>query len=139
VKNLKHRIAIVGGARFIGESLARHLSKKFLVKILDVRVPQKDLGNSVSYIPCDVRDYKEVESRLDDVDLVIHTAIVQIPLINENKSLGYEVNVVGTQNVCKAVEKNQKAKGMILAGTWHTIGERDLQGTCMHAGLGSYD
>jgi UDP-glucose 4-epimerase len=27
------------------------------------------------------------------------------------------------------VEKNPRIKGLILAGTWHTIGERDLQGT----------
>jgi UDP-glucose 4-epimerase len=53
---------------------------------------------------------------------------VQIPLINENKSLGYEVNVIGTQNVCKAVEENPNVKGMIIAGSWHTVGERELKG-----------
>jgi len=125
VKNLKHKIGIVGGAGFIGESLARHLSKKFQVKILDVRTVLEDLFASTH---CDVRNYQEVVDGLDDVDLAIHTAIVQIPLINERKSLGYAVNVVGTQNVCRAVERNPKIKGMILAGTWHTIGERDLQG-----------
>jgi UDP-glucose 4-epimerase len=36
--------------------------------------------------------------------------------------------VIGTQNVCKAVEDNPRIKGLILAGTWHTIGERDLKG-----------
>jgi UDP-glucose 4-epimerase len=59
---------------------------------------------------------------------VIHTAIVQIPLINEQKRLGYEVNVIGTQNVCRAVEENPGIKGMILAGSWHTIGERGIVG-----------
>jgi nucleoside-diphosphate-sugar epimerase len=65
---------------------------------------------------------------LADVDVVVHTVIVQIPLINEQKSLGYRVNVIGTQNICSAVEDSQRIKGMILAGTWHTIGERDLKG-----------
>lgn len=62
------------------------------------------------------------------MDLVIHTSIVQIPLINEEKRLGYEVNIVGTQNVCRAVEENARIKGMILTGSWHTIGERGLRG-----------
>ena len=125
---MKPKIAIVGGAGFIGKSLARHLSKKFQVKILDVRTPLEDPGDLFAYTHCDIRNYREVADGLDDVDLAIHTAIVQIPLINERKSLGYAVNVVGTQNVCRAVERNPKTKGMILAGTWHTIGERDLQG-----------
>jgi len=129
VKNLKPKIAIVGGAGFIGKSLARHFAEKFQVKILDVKPPLGGLKGLVTHVCCDVRNYREIVNGLDDVDLVIHAAIVQIPLINENKSLGYEVNVIGTQNVCKAVEENPNVKGMILAGSWHTVGERELKGT----------
>lgn len=63
-----------------------------------------------------------------DVDFVVHTAIIQIPLINEQKRLAYEVNVVGTHNVCKAVEALPTIQGMILASSWHTVGERELTG-----------
>ena len=128
MKNLKYRIAIVGGAGFIGKSLAMHLSKKFQVKILDVQTPPEDLKHFVDYTYCDIRNYQKVSSSLTNVDLVVHTAIMQIPLINEHKSLGYEVNVKGTQNICEVVEDNPKIKGLILAGTWHIIGERDLHG-----------
>lgn len=125
---MKPKIAIVGGAGFIGKSLAEHLSKTFQVKILDVREAPEPLRNVVDYARCDVTNHQEVVNGLADVDVVIHTVIVQIPLINEQKSLGYKVNVIGTQNICSAVENNQRIKGMILAGTWHTIGERDLKG-----------
>jgi len=128
VKDLKHKVGIVGGAGFIGASMARYLVKNFLVTILDVKSPPKDLKEAANYLYCDVRNYKEVAKGLADIDLVIHTAIVQIPLINEQKKLGYEVNVIGTQNVCKVVEENPRIKGMILAGSWHTVGERDLKG-----------
>jgi UDP-glucose 4-epimerase len=125
---LKPKIAVVGGAGFVGKSLARHLSKKFQVKILDVKPIPEDLKRFVTHVHCDVRNYQEIANGLNDVSLVIHTAIVQIPLINENKSLGYQVNIIGTQNVCKAVEENPNVKGMILTGSWHTVGERELKG-----------
>ena len=125
---MKPKIAIVGGAGFIGSSIARHFVENFEVKILDVKTLQKDLEENVTYTCCDVRNYIEVVERLIDVDLVIHAAIVQIPLINEQRRLGYEVNIIGTQNVCKAVEENPNVKGMILAGSWHTVGERELKG-----------
>jgi len=128
VKNLEPKIAIVGGAGFIGRSLARHFAEEFQVKVLDITSPPGDLDGLATNVLCDIRNHREIANGLDDVDLVIHTAIVQIPLINENKSLGYEVNVIGTQNVCKAVEENPNVKGMILAGSWHTVGERELKG-----------
>ena len=128
MKDLKHKIGIIGGTGFIGTSLVRRFVENFQVKILDVKTPPKDLEKAVTYTRCDIRDYGEVKKGLDDVNLVIHTAIVQIPLINEQKRLGYEVNVIGTQNVCKAVEENPDVKGMILAGSWHTVGERKLKG-----------
>jgi len=126
--DMTHRIGIVGGSGFIGSSLAEHLSKSFQVKVLDVREPPQGVGGKVDYIPCDIRAYEQVKEGLRDVDLVIHTAIIQIPQINEQKRLGYEVNVAGTQNVCRAVDENPRIKGMILAGSWHTIGESGLEG-----------
>jgi nucleoside-diphosphate-sugar epimerase len=53
---------------------------------------------------------------------------VQIPIINEQKRLGYDVNFLGTQNVCRAVDEDPKIKGMILPGSWHTIGDKELKG-----------
>lgn len=123
-----YRIGIVGGSGFIGSSLAEYLSKSFQVKVLDVKEPPKSVRGKVDYVFCDVRVYEQVRERLLDVDLVIHTAIVQIPQINEQKRLGYEVNVIGTQNVCRAVDENSRIKGMILASSWHIIGESGLEG-----------
>jgi len=124
----KYRIGIVGGSGFIGSSLALHLSRNFKVRIVDLKRPPIKLYENLEYTPCDVRRYKEVEKALADVDLVIHAAIIQIPLINEQKRLGYEVNILGIQNVCKAVDENSRPKGLILTGSWHTIGEKELKG-----------
>lgn len=123
----KHKIGIVGGAGFIGSSIARYMNKRFQVKILDVKEPTEDLRN-IEFRQCDIRIYEEVKKGTQDLDLVIHTAIVQIPLINEKRKLGYDINVIGTQNLCQAVYENPHIKGMLLAGSWHTIGEKELKG-----------
>ncbi len=121
----KYRIGIAGGSGFIGFSLAKHLSSFFDVKVLDVKKPD---STEILFNLCDIRNYEQIKKALVDVDLVIHTAIIQIPLINKNKRLAYEVNFLGTQNVCRVVDELPNVKGLILAGSWHTIGERGLNG-----------
>jgi len=67
-------------------------------------------------------------ARLFATWIVVHTGIVQILTINEQKRLGLEVNFLGTYNVSRAVDENSKIKGMILASTWHLMGEAGLSG-----------
>jgi UDP-glucose 4-epimerase len=125
---MAYKIGIIGGSGYVGSSLAEHLSSDFNVKVLDIKEPPKNVKGKVDYAFCDVRDYEQIKECLRDIDLVIHMAIVQIPLINTQKRLGYEVNILGTQNVCKVVDENPRIKGAILASSWHTIGERGLEG-----------
>lgn len=118
-------IAITGGLGFVGSALAKHLSSRFDVKILDNRVPgPSNAIDKLDFVKCDVTKYDEIKHALADADLAIHTAIVQIPAINEHSRLGYEVNVLGTQNVCEVVRENAATKGVIVTGSWHTIGEK---------------
>lgn len=123
----RFKIAIVGGAGYVGSAIADYLSEKFDAKVADKNPPRAH-KNEVEYQKCNVLNYDEVKEALDDVDMVIHTAIVQIPQINEQKRLGYEVNLLGLQNVCKVVDESPSIKGMVLAGTWHVFGERELNG-----------
>lgn len=122
-------IGIFGGSGFIGSRIADRLHERYIVKVLDKQpCPGQTFNDSVRYQPCDITHYEEVRQGLEGVDVVIHTAIVQIPLINENKQLGYNVNFIGTQNVCKAVSENPSIKGLVLTGSWHVMGEKGLEG-----------
>ena len=124
----RHKIGIVGGSGFVGLALAKHFANSFQVKVVDKNpIPEKVEGR-ITFEQCDIRKYNEVESSLSDVDLVIHTAIIQLPLINKARRLGYEVNVLGTQNLCKVVDKNPIARGLILTSSWHVFGESGLRG-----------
>jgi nucleoside-diphosphate-sugar epimerase len=124
----KQVIAITGGSGYIGRSISRHLAGEFSFILLDLVPPKGTLDPGVVFEKCDVRDYQAVQESLRGVDLVIHTAIIQIPKILQEKNLAYQVNVIGTENVARAVSELARPKGMILASSWHTIGERGLDG-----------
>ena len=124
----RHKIGVVGGSGFVGLALAKHLAKSFQVKVVDKNPIPEKVQDRIWFERCDIQKYNEVEFSLSDVDLVIHAAIIQIPLINKAKRLGYEVNVLGTQNLCRVVDKNPLIKGLILMGSWHVFGESKLRG-----------
>ena len=81
----KQVIAITGGSGYIGSTLAKHLSKNFDIKLLDITPTKQQLDDSISFQVCNVTNYKEVEKSLQNVDMVIHASIIQIPVINEQK------------------------------------------------------
>ena len=121
-------VCITGGSGFVGRNLAKRLSEKFSVRILDIRPPPSPVGGA-QYSFCDVTDYSSVRKCLAGCGVVIHTAVIQIPAINEAKRKAYRVNIVGTENVARAVDEIEEAKGMLLTGTWHVFGEHGLSGT----------
>jgi len=118
-------VAIVGGSGFIGSALTDHLVQDFRIKILDMKPPSR---GGVEFEQCDIRNKDQIRAALQGSQLVIHTAIVQIPAINDDMLKGYEVNVLGTLNVCEAVRSLESIKGLILASSWHVFGERKFGG-----------
>ncbi len=122
-RSSKISIGIIGGSGYVGSNLARYFKSSNKVKVLDIAPLPEELIGEVSYQKCDIRNYNDVFKCLRDIDFVIHTGIIQIPKINDEKKLGYEVNILGTQNICKAVDEISRIKGIILAGSWHVYGE----------------
>lgn len=121
-------VAIVG-AGFVGSELARRLCVDYDVVALDIKPEPSVLTEmNIEYRMCDIRRYDEVKSKLGKPRVVAHTAIIQIPAINETRKQGYDSNVTGTHNVCKAVEEEPETRGLILTGSWHVFGERGYTG-----------
>lgn len=123
------RIGIIGGSGYIGSAIAEYLSSSFRVRVIDQNPVKENLRDKVEYQKCDILDCDNIAKALNDVDLVIHTAIIQIPLINQKRKTAYSVNFLGTQNVCRIVDETPSVKGMILSGTWHVFGEEGLTGS----------
>jgi UDP-glucose 4-epimerase len=121
-------VVFFGGSGFIESSLAAHLSSRgYRVRVADINPPKNSLEN-VDFRRCDVRDGLDAFACLADASVAINAAIIQIPRINEEPVLGYQVNVVGAQNICEAVARLDGVVGLVQAGTWHTIGETGLEG-----------
>lgn len=124
----RHKVAIVGGSGYIGSALADSLRDTFDVRVVDKNPPRKESSSNTEYRCCDIVNYDETRHALEGCDVVIHAAIVQIPNINEQKELGYKVNITGIQNVCRAVNEIESTKGMIQIGSWHVFGEKGIEG-----------
>ena len=93
------RVAIIGGAGFVGSRLAstlRHAGRR--VVVVDVREPD---GDAIEYRPADVRDGGAVRAALEGCDAVYNLAAVHRDDIKP-ESLYDSVNVAGAHNVCAA-------------------------------------
>jgi len=123
-------VAVVG-AGFVGSALAKYLSRHYRITTFDLN-PEPPLlkdAENIRHKTCDVTNYDEVKKKLEKPKVVIYTAIIQIPAINEVREQAYEVNVVGTHNVCKAVKEIAGTLGLVLSGSWHVFGERGYKET----------
>jgi nucleoside-diphosphate-sugar epimerase len=120
---------VIVGCGFIGSTLAKFFSEKLKVTTMDV-IPQpeslKDYG--IPHKIVDIRNNELLKKEIGNPKVIINTAIIQIPKITEDKKLGYGVNVLGTQNLCEIVSSTPEILGMILISSWHTYGERELNG-----------
>ncbi|UCE28883.1 MAG: NAD(P)-dependent oxidoreductase [Candidatus Bathyarchaeota archaeon] len=127
---VSYDIAIVG-AGFVGSTLAKHLSSSYSVTTFDVNPapPLLEHVKNVEHKACDISNYKEIEEKIGKPKTVVHTAIIQIPAINQKKNQAYEANILGTHNICKLVKKTDGISGLILCGSWHVFGEREYRTT----------
>ena len=82
----KHNIGIFGGSGYVGSAIASQLKNFYNVKIFDVKKPLIEMPG-VEFQIGDIRNQSEVTEFSKDLDVAITTAIIQIPLMNEQKKL----------------------------------------------------
>lgn len=115
-----------GGAGYVGKAVSVHLKEEFEVVVADIRHPDDLRG--INFEQCDVRDTGQVKGVLENASAALYFSVVQIPQIITERRLGYEVNVLGFQNVCEVALGSASVKGVLLSGTWHVFGEAGLEG-----------
>jgi len=107
---------ITGGAGFLGINLARYLlSKKQNVVSLDIApFSHEDVRDRVKIVAGDIRRYADVESAMEGVDVVVHTAAA-LPLYKPEDIFSTEVD--GTENVLCAARSRQVERVVHISST----------------------
>jgi len=105
-------ILITGSTGFIGKQLVKKLHElghklKLLVRESSDITPFEELNN-IEYIIGDVRDNDSLNNAVNGVDVIYHLA-AYTGIWAKNKSIYYDINVKGTENIVNlALEKKKK-------------------------------
>lgn len=91
------RILLTGASGFIGQHLSPELEKKGY----QVTKMAHKYNESSGYIACDVTQYDQLETLVKGHNLVIHLACMALPACIKDPNLGFQVNVLGTNNIAR--------------------------------------
>ena len=106
------KFAVTGGAGFVGNNIVRLLvSKGYEVTVIDNLHTGKmknleGILDKITFEKIDIRNFKELESILRNIDGIFHEAALTIVQESFKKEKEYsEVNVTGTENIFKIAKK----------------------------------
>lgn len=110
------KLAITGGAGFLGYHLANQLKDKFdEIFLIDIEeIDPKEYPENAKFFEVDVRDKDSLEKILKDVDLVIHGAAA-LPLWKKEDI--FSTNVEGTKNVLDIALKYKIERVVFVSST----------------------
>lgn len=124
------RVLLTGAFGNVGLSTLEELIKKgYKTRAFDIKT-RKNLKISKKYegrveiIWGDLRNQKEVEKPVERQDIVIHVAAIIPPLADQNPRLAEAVNVGGTINIIKAMEKQPQKPKLIYTSSVAIYGDR---------------
>jgi dihydroflavonol-4-reductase len=108
------KILITGATGLVGSAVARRfLTENHAVYALhrsgSDRSLLKDIADRIEWIEGDVLDISTLESAVEGIDFVVHTAAV-VSFIPRDRKMMYKVNVEGTSNVVNVCLKHQIGK-----------------------------
>ena len=116
----KKKIAVIGGAGFIGKQLCVLLSKKYYVVNIDLKTLDKV---NIQNITLDIYDEKKLTKSLKNIDYVFHFAgISDLNKCLQNPKKTAQSNVIGTINVLNACKKNN-VKKIIFSSSLYSFTE----------------
>lgn len=134
------KIAVTGGAGFLGLHLAKYFVKKghkvILIDIADYEKSEYPKKN-IAFIKMDIRKVQSIRPHLKGIDIVIHAAAA-LPLWKSQEI--FDINVKGTENLLQASIKNKIKRFIFISSTAvygvpkvHPIYETDIR-----VGVGAY-
>jgi UDP-glucose 4-epimerase len=100
------RILVTGGGGFVGAPTVRALTaQSAVVRVLDAVEPRRLEGVDCEIVIGDISDPSTVQTACQDIELVVHLAVLPLNLANADPAQAFESNVRGSFNVFDAAGK----------------------------------
>jgi nucleoside-diphosphate-sugar epimerase len=128
----KTRILITGAAGTIGTAILRelcHSDNTYDINVFDVDTKRsrrrlKFFTANIHRFFGDIANGGEIDEACRDRDVVIHLAAIIPPLADEQPQLARRVNIDGTQNLIRSLEKFAPQAFLIYASSISVYGDR---------------
>ncbi|MCD6238343.1 MAG: NAD(P)-dependent oxidoreductase [Thermotogae bacterium] len=124
------KVLLTGAFGNVGLSTLEELIKKgYDVRVFDVKTKKnvkisRRYERKVEIIWGDLRNQNDVERAVERQNVVIHVAAIIPPLADRNPKFAEEVNVGGTSNIIKAMEKQPDKPKLIYTSSIAIYGDR---------------
>ncbi|MFX0156340.1 MAG: NAD-dependent epimerase/dehydratase family protein [Candidatus Hodarchaeota archaeon] len=124
------KVLLTGAFGNVGLSTLKEiLNRNYKIRIFDIKTRRnKRLAikyrKDVEIFWGDLRNYKDVEKAVSDVDVVVHVAAIIPPLADKKPKFAESVNVGGTVNIIKAMESQPKKPKLIFTSSVAVYGDR---------------
>lgn len=102
------RIAVTGGAGFIGSRLAEKLLERHEVRIVDnfSSGTEENIPEEAELVKQDIKDYEGLEQAFEEIDIVFHLAAnPKVNTFPNDREKDFEENLKGTKNVLEVCER----------------------------------
>lgn len=128
---MKKRVLVTGVSGTVGYEVLKQLIDlgQYHIRAFDVETPKSK--QLLSSLPQkyemhfgDITRYDDVEKAARDIDFVIHLAAIIPPLADENPTLAEAVNVKGTQNLIRSLEKHSPKAFFVYSSSISVYGDR---------------
>ena len=125
------KVLLTGAFGNVGLSTIEELLKKdYFIRIFEVfnkknsHLAKKISNPNIEIVWGDIRDNKAVEQAVENMDIVLHVAGIIPPLADKLPEFAESVNVGGTINIIKAIEKQQKKPKLVFTSSISVYGDR---------------
>lgn len=129
----KRNVLLTGASGTVGFEVLQQLLYKniYNVTVFDIenkRTKKKfsSLKGNFELVYGDISNTSDVEKVTKNKDAVIHLAAIIPPFADENPLLAHKVNVGGTQNLIKSLEKNSPNAFLLYSSSISVYGDRLL-------------
>ena len=130
-KIVKKRILLTGASGTVGIETLQHLVQisDYEITVFDVKTRNsiKKLAPFQSHVEIvygDIGNEEEVNEVTKSKDAVIHLAAIIPPLADINPELAYRVNVQGTENLIRGLEKGSPNCHLVFSSSVSVYGDR---------------